>query len=147
MPDLTKPDDAEGDRLISRHLVRFVVVGLSNLVISYSTFWLSLRLLGGFMLRATVSQMLAYAISTAWSYHWNRRWTFRSDAPAVKEATRFVILQVAFAIISTALIGTAVDWLRLPDTLVWVGVMGFITMCNYTLSKLWVFAMPKDQRK
>ena len=65
----------------------------------------------------------------------------------LKEATRFVTLQVALAITSTALIGAAVDWLRMPETMVWVGVMGAITLCNYAASKLWVFAKPKDQRK
>ena len=40
----------------------------------------------------------------------------------------------------SSLIGAAVDWFRLQETIVWMVVMGFITMLNYTLSKLWVFA-------
>ncbi len=142
MPDPTTPERERSNALLSPHLARFVVVGLSNLVISYSTFWLSLRLLDGFVLRGTASQVLAYAVGTLWSYYWNRRWTFRSEAPAVNEATRFVILQIALAITSAALIGAAVDWLRLPEMLAWLAVMGVITMVNYALSKLWVFAKP-----
>lgn len=132
--------DEQGDPLISPHLVRFVVVGFSNLVISYGTFWFSLQALRGFVLRATVSQALAYVIGTAWSYYWNRRWTFRSDAPAMREAGRFVFLQAVLGVSSSALIGAAVDWLRLDATLAWVVVASFITACNYVLSKWWVFA-------
>ena len=44
---------------------------------------------------------------------------------------------------STALIGGAVDYFHWHETISWVVVMGVITVANYTLSKLWVFAARK----
>ena len=135
--------EASDDGLVSPQLVRFVIVGLSNLVLSYTVFWLSLRVFGQFALRGTASQLVTYAVGTGWSYFWNRRWTFQSDKPVAGEATRFVLLQLSLMVASTALIGVAVDWLTFNETLSWVVVMGVITVANYTLSKLWVFAKPQ----
>ncbi len=131
---------SEARRLVSPELLRFLVVGASNTLLSYGVFQLLLRAFEGFALRGTVSQMITYAIGTAWSYFWSRKWTFRSTQPALGEATRFVTLQVILAVTSMALIGVLVDWLQQHPTLSWVGVMGVITVGNYTASKWWVFA-------
>lgn len=127
---------------LSPQLSRFLVVGVSNLVLSYGVFAGALHLLGDFALRGTVAQMAAYCVGTVWSYYWNRRWTFRSDSPVGGEATRFIVLQIGCAILSTGLVGLAVDALRLHASLSWLVIVAFIAVINYALSKYWVFNRP-----
>ncbi len=141
-PNDAGPEDAPPSKLtelLASHAGRFIVVGLSNLVLSYVAYWLLLKLFAGFALRGAASQAITYAIGTTWSYFWNRRWTFQSDQPALGEASRFVAVQVVLALCSSALIGVAVDWLHLHETLSWFVVVGVITVANYGLSKFFVF--------
>jgi putative flippase GtrA len=135
------PDEAalSPRKLLTAHLGRFVVVGLSNLALSYAVFTGCLWLLVGFAARGTFSQLVTYTVGTLWSYYWNRRWTFRSQQAIAGEASRFVAVQIGCALVSTALIGLSVDWLKLHASLSWVIVMGFITLLNFTLLKLWAF--------
>jgi putative flippase GtrA len=131
--------EAEGQRALGAQLPRFLLVGLSNLALSYGVFMLGLRLFEGIAVRATLSQIVTYAVGTAWSYFWNRRWTFRSRAALAGEATRFVVLQIFCAVLSTSLVGLAIDALHLDPQLSWVGVVGAITVLNFVLAKVWVF--------
>jgi putative flippase GtrA len=120
-------------------LGRFVLVGLSNTTISYSVFWAALHLpMRG--PRATVSQLASYGAGTAWSFVWNRRWTFQSDGHLGRQAARFLFLQAALAATSAALVGLAVDREQLPPTPSWLGVIAVVTVVNFLLSRSWVFS-------
>jgi putative flippase GtrA len=82
---------------------------------------------------------VSYAAGIAWSFVWNRRWTFRSQGPAVGQAVRFTVLQVASWLLSTAQIHVAVNYLGLPEWPSWVAVTGFITVVNFLGSRYWAF--------
>ncbi len=134
-------NDAEGaaEGALNSDVTRFIIVGISNIAIGYAVFAVALHLLGDFVLRGTVAQIIAYCVGTVWSYYWNRRWTFRSDADVGGEASRFIILQIGCAVISTGGVGVTVDALHLHPTLSWLGVVGVVSVINYVLSKRWVF--------
>jgi putative flippase GtrA len=119
--------------------VRFVLVGLSNFVISFSVFRGLLALPWTFEFKATVSQIASYAAGTVWSFLWNRRFTFRSAGSIPRQAVRFFTLQAAMAGASAGLIGLFVDVMSLPATPTWLCVMGCVTIVNYLLCKRWVF--------
>jgi putative flippase GtrA len=129
-------------RLYDPSLGRFLLVGLSNTALSYAVFRLCLWVLPAFALRATVSQVVSYGSGIAWSFLWNRIWTFKSQAPAARQGIRFVTLQLSMAALSSALVGLSVDALRLPATPSWVAVMGLVTVVNYLGSRYWVFRDP-----
>jgi len=134
-------NDAEGatEGALNSDVTRFIIVGISNIAIGYAVFAVALHLLGDFVLRGTVAQIIAYCVGTVWSYYWNRRWTFRSDADVGGEASRFVVLQIGCAVISTGGVGVTVDALHLHPTLSWLAVVGVVSVINYVLSKRWVF--------
>lgn len=121
-------------RLSEVSVVRFGVVGVSNLVVSLAAFWSAHR-----ALPASAAQGIAYTIGTVWSYYWNRRWTFQSQGKVASEASRFVSLQIAFMLLSSALLGLLVDHLHLPSTLCWIGVSSFVTVLNFVASRYWAF--------
>ena len=121
-------------RLSEVSVVRFGVVGVSNLVVSLGAFWSAHR-----ALPASAAQGIAYTIGTVWSYYWNRRWTFQSQGKVASEASRFVSLQIAFMVLSSALLGLFVDHLHWPSTLCWIGVSSFVTVLNFVASRYWAF--------
>lgn len=120
-------------------LPRFLIVGLTNTIISYAVFWFSIKTLPPFPLRATASQLLSYSAGILWSFFWNRRWTFKSEGSFGGEMWWFVALQISLLLTSACLIGLIVDFLAFPATGSWILVMSYITIVNYILSKKWVF--------
>jgi putative flippase GtrA len=120
---------------LSPTLLRFIIVGLSNTVISYLAFIGLHRLLE----TAFFAQAIAYAAGICWSYAWNSRWTFGQAAYSRAQFVRFVVAQLSLLALSALLIGVAVDGLRLHATASWLAVMALITIVNYLVTKRWVF--------
>jgi len=121
-------------RLSEVSVVRFGVVGVSNLIVSLAAFRIANR-----VLTALVAQGIAYTLGTLWSYYWNRRWTFQSQGKVASEASRFIISQFAFMLLSAGLLGLLVDHLHFPATLCWFGVSAFVTVLNFVASRYWAF--------
>jgi len=119
-----------------RTLLRFLLVGASNTVVSYTVFHLSLRDL---VQSAAVAQALSYSAGILWSFLWNRRWTFRHQGAVLPSLLAFTALQLALLVASSLLVGLAVDRLMLPPTPSWLVVMAFITVLNYAASRHLVF--------
>ncbi|CAM3091085.1 hypothetical protein SPAN111604_03085 [Sphingomonas antarctica] len=73
--------------------VRFAIVGVSNTAMTWAIF---LTLAVWFRLDPVLANVIAWTISSSWSFYWNRRFTFRSDDPAVpSQAMRFVAVNIA----------------------------------------------------
>ena len=115
-------------------VVRFGVVGVSNALVSFAVFWASHRLMP-----AMGAQCVAYVVGMLWSYYWNRRWTFQSQAKVTSEASRFFTLQIAFMVLSAGLLGLLVDRMHLPSSASWLAVMTLVTALNFLASRFWAF--------
>ena len=116
---------------------RFLIVGCSNFVVSFSIFWFCLRIPVQFPYKASASQLIAYSVATLWSFFWNRRLTFNSSGPVFRQLRRFVVLQISLAVISAGLIGFAIESAGWPATSSWFVVMSGITVANFLLCKWW----------
>lgn len=127
-------------RLIESRFVRFLIVGVSNAVVSFVAFHACFAILQAISWRGMLSQAVGYSIGILWSYFWNRRWTFRSYQSVVGESTRFIVAQVFFLATSAGLIGLAVDLFGQNPTLSWIIVMTFITLVNFATMRNWVFS-------
>ena len=126
-----------------QELIRFLLVGVSNTTVSYLVFLLGYHVL--FVGDTLISQPLSYSIGIAWSYFWNRKWTFQSSAVVSKEFLRFLIVQIALLFLSTALIYYAVDWWNIDASICWIFVMLLITALNFMLTKRYVFKIDPRQ--
>jgi putative flippase GtrA len=123
-----------GRRLSEVSAVRFGLVGVSNTVLGYTVFRGAHR-----VLPAAVSQALSYFVGMLWSYYWNRRWTFKSQANVASEAARFFSLQVGFLVLSASLLGVLVDHLHENPTASWLGTAVLCTVLNFVASRFWAF--------
>jgi putative flippase GtrA len=126
-------------QLVDQTFLRFIAVGFSNFAVSFSVFWLCLQVPLNLRYKASLSQLVAYAVATMWSFFWNRRLTFRSSGPVLKQATKFIILQISLALVSAVLIGYTVDRMEWPPIPSWLVIMSAVTIVNFLLSRWWVF--------
>lgn len=120
-----------------KRLIRFLLVGATNTVVSYLVFLVAYHIL--FVGDVLFSQPLSYGAGIAWSYFWNRKWTFQSSAGLGGEFVRFVVVQVVLLLLSTGLIHLVVDYCNMNANIGWILVMAFITALNFVLTKVFVF--------
>jgi putative flippase GtrA len=121
---------------------RFLVVGLSNALISFIVYLVMLALLPHAVGMTSLAQAIAYGAGTFWSYAWNRIWVFGSRNKVIEEGSRFLIVQVSLMLISIAAIGVAADGLGTDPVRAWIAVMAVITILNFLLLRWWTFASP-----
>jgi putative flippase GtrA len=119
---------------------RFVVVGLSNSLLSFVAFRAGIELLPPVGGRAAAAQALAYAAGILWSFYWNRRWTFGARGPVTRSLAAFAATQGALLALTSAALGLAVDALGAPATPSWLAVMAGATLLNYLAQRHLVFA-------
>jgi putative flippase GtrA len=121
---------------------RFVVVGVANFVVSFAAFYASYQFLpldesSG---RGAVANVLAYAAGIVNSFVLNRLWTFRAEGHVVTHAFKFVALNAATLVASTALVLVLVDWAGWPALAVWLPLTLAILTAHYLGMKHWAFA-------
>lgn len=114
---------------------KFILVGCSNTLISFSVFHVTLLALPDLALKGGLAQGISYIPAIFWSYYWNSRWTFNQTTARKNTLLSFTLVQVMFLIISSVLVSVGVDYLNFPPTIVWFVVSAFITICNFIISK------------
>lgn len=145
-------------------LGRFLIVGCANFALSFAVFYLLYRYLPLSELRsltasrigaslanlgrslgidsidAAAAQVAGYSAGLANSFFWNRRWTFGTRGRTAKRLQRFLALNLACLLLSSASMLVFTDLLGWPYKTVWVVTMTVITGINFVLSRNWVFA-------
>ncbi len=121
-------------------LMRFGAVGVSNAAISFFAFHAGLLALNGMSAGPGIAQVIGYAAGTAWSFLWNRKFTFRAAGTASRQALRFVLVQAALAASSGFFVWLCVSVAGWAPTPAWITVMIPSTLINFLLCKRWVFA-------
>lgn len=123
-----------------RHpFARFLVVGCANFVVSFAAFYLSyqhLPVTG----RGAVANVVAYAAGFVNSFVLNRIWTFRAEGHIGVHAARFVLLNAATLVGSTAIVLFLVDGAGMPALAVWLPLTLAILAAHYLGMKHWAFA-------
>jgi putative flippase GtrA len=138
-PDVESRDQSFARVVEARSLTRFVLVGISNTAISYGTFWIVSRLLPDVPWRYGLAQLASYPPGLAWSYVWNRQWSFGSSGAHRTQLWRFVASQVAFAVLSAVGVNLSVATTPFSPSACWAGVTGIVMVLNYLTMRHWVF--------
>ena len=120
-------------------LFRFVIVGISNTLISYFIFIALYYLLSAISIRTIISQVVGYGVGIIWSFTWNKKWTFKSSGKTTNEFIKFILLQISLLIISTILISLLIDYYNLSVSLSWISIMILIVIINFIITKYYIF--------
>ncbi len=118
-------------------LLRFLTVGATNAAVSLGVF-LGLVAWGGMPGGAAAAQVVAWSVGVAWSWSWNRRWTFAARGGR-GTLRAFAALQAGLAGATAAALGLLVDGLGAPPAPAWLMVAVLATATNFVLSDRWVF--------
>ncbi len=126
-----------------RHpFARFLVVGCANFIVSFAAFYLSYQHLplGAMSGRGAVANVVAYGAGLLNSFVLNRVWTFRAQGHVGVHALKFVLLNAATLVSSTAIVLLLVDRGGMPALAVWLPLTLAILAAHYFGMKHWAFA-------
>lgn len=98
-----------------------------------------LRELGVSSVDAALANVLGYSAGVVNSFVWNRYWTFKARDRAGSQLRRFLLLNVACLLLSSASLFAFTDYLGWAYKGVWLVTMTVVTGLNFGLSKVWVF--------
>jgi putative flippase GtrA len=118
-------------------LVRFALVGASGYAVNIAVFAAALHLLG---IHYRVAPVLAFLVSVANNFWWNRHWTFDArDGHAGFQAARFLTVSVAAFLFSYGMFLLLVEQAGLPKVLAQATAIVAATPLSFLGQKLWSF--------
>ena len=124
------------ERTASRQLVRFLVVGLSNTLISFVAYRL---LLAGGVAYAPAA-LLAFVPGAVNGYVLNRRWTFA--ARDTRRARVLYVMTQAAAAVSLSLLVVLLVHAGFSRVGAYVLAVPPVTLAAFTANRLWTFRVP-----
>jgi putative flippase GtrA len=124
---------------IPHALLRFVVVGVANTVLSFVVFSAALAALRPARGAAGMAQALAYGAGALLSFALNSRWTFAGAQRTRAAAFRFAVSQAATLLASAGAMELALRVPRLPIPVAWLLVTCGTMLLNFALLRHWVF--------
>ena len=138
--------DAQYEGIIQ--FVKFGIVGLSNTILSYVLYSVSLIIFQktGFLpeLNYIISQLIAFVLSVAWSFYWNNRVVFklkegeeRSILPALLKT--YVSYSFTGLFLSTALLVLWIEVLGISEFIAPLLNLIISVPLNFFINKFWAF--------
>jgi putative flippase GtrA len=117
--------------------VRFGLVGASGYVVNLGVFAAAVHLVG---IDYRVAAVLAFLISVANNFWWNRHWTFDArGGHAGFQAMRFLTVSVAAFLFSYVTLLALVELAGLPEVLAQALAIVAATPLSFLGQKLWSF--------
>lgn len=121
---------------MSRQVVRYALVGVSNTVISMVVYATLLALGVGYVAAVVV----AYFAGVANGYTLNRRWTFLAGRFSVGSLSRYTTVQATGLALSVGLTSFFVEVLGVPELPALVLSWPPVIAVTFTATRLWAFA-------
>lgn len=118
-------------------LVRFAAVGASGYAVNLCVFTLAVHAAA---IDYRVAAVLAFLVSVASNFWWNRRWTFDArGGHAGFQAARFLTVSVAAFLFAYATLLVLVEAAGLPEVLAQATAIVAATPLSFLGQKLWSF--------
>ncbi len=127
--------------------IKFGIVGLSNTIISYVIYVVSLLIMQKYqMLPKTdylVAQFFGFVLSVLWSFYWNRRFVFKEGAEKVSWPVALLKTYASYAftgiLLNSILSFLWVEYLHIPKLIAPVINLLVSVPLNFILNKFWAF--------
>ena len=130
---------------ILAQFIKFGLVGLSNTLLSYAIYLLTLLILSPLKLSWDyfVASVLSFVLSVLWSFFWNNRFVFKQDSKkrSFWKSLFKTYLSYAFTgiILGNILLYVWVALLGIPKTLAPLLSLVITVPLNFLLNKYWAF--------
>ncbi len=134
-----------------RKFIKFGIIGVLNTLVDVGVFFVAYRLIcagAGFPPNGTdnpawitaVTQAISFVTAALNSFVWNKLWTFQKKNRVTKqEATRYIVTNVGYYIVSLLLIRGVASLFHVPDTIAKLPATCCMILYNYLMNKFWVF--------
>ena len=128
--------------------IKFGIVGLSNTLISYVIYAVSLLLFQRFTIFGAkaylVSQVLAFVISVAWSFYWNNKYVFKQNEGETRSIWRALLktyISYSFTglFLNTLLLILWVQLLHISEFIAPIINLLVSVPLNFIINKFWAF--------
>lgn len=128
--------------------IKFGIVGLSNTIISYVIYAVSLLLFQRFAIFGAnaylVSQVLAFVISVAWSFYWNNKYVFTQNEGETRSIWRALLktyISYSFTglFLNTLLLILWVQVLHISEFIAPIINLLVSVPLNFIINKFWAF--------
>lgn len=128
--------------------IKFGIVGLSNTLISYVIYAVSLLLFQRFAIFGAkaylVSQVLAFVISVAWSFYWNNKYVFKQNEGETRSIWRSLLktyISYSFTglFLNTLLLILWVQLLHISEFIAPIINLLVSVPLNFIINKFWAF--------
>lgn len=118
-------------------IIKFGLVGATNVFFDALLYWLFTRKLGFYYLLAAA---LSFLIVVTWSFFINRFWTFRYRSKNFTATyLKFVSANAISITLNLTILFLLVDFIQIYDLLAKVLVSTLVGLFNFSLNKLWTF--------
>lgn len=134
-----------------KKFMKFGLIGVLNTVVDVVVFFLVFRLIcaaAGYDPKATdlpfwmtaAAQAISFVAAALNSFLWNKSWTFeKKNKVTRREATRFLVTNVGYYVVSLLLIRAVAALFGVPDTVAKLPATCCMILYNYLMNKFWVF--------
>lgn len=127
--------------------VKFGIVGVSNTIISYLLYLVSLYLLakGGVppSVDYIIAQFIGFVLSVLWSFYWNRKMVFKADNDRVPWVQALIKTYISYAFsglfLSTVLSIVWVQFLGVSKLVAPILNLIISVPINFLMNKFWAF--------
>ena len=127
-----------------KQFIKFGIVGISNTIIGYLIYALSLKVMRnnqlGIGYDVYIAQLLMYILSVAWSYYWNNRFVFKDSIKSKKDIIlslmkTYVAYGFTSLILSEVLLVVWIQYLKINDYLAPILSLVITVPLNFILQK------------
>jgi len=116
---------------------RFIIVGISNTIITLSIIFLLLKFSN---LDYRISNIIGYSVGITNSFIWNKMWTFQSNNKVYREMFPFVLMALISYGFNLGVVIFTTEVLSLNQYFCQILGMILYTVTNYIGNKYWVFS-------
>lgn len=88
--------------------IKFLLVGISNTIVGYGTFYLCIYL---FDLHYSIALLISHIIGVFNSYVWNNRWTFNNGSTTRGKLIKFILVYLFTFLLNLVLLAFFRDYL------------------------------------
>lgn len=121
---------------LHKEFIRFLVIGGIATIISYSSFFISLRFFGIHYLLANV---IGFICGTSFGYPMNKHWTFKKSHQKQSHLPQYFFIYLTSLAISTIFLKITVDYVGIiPEIASFLGI-GITTCTNFLGLRFIVF--------
>lgn len=124
-----------------KQLFKFAVVGVTSFVVDMSVYYILTRTSSFFLNYYLLANTISFLISAAWSFGFNKIWTFRhAPNPRVfQQSIKFLLVSTGGLLLTTFLLRIAVENLRMYDILAKFLIAIIVMFWNFFVNKYWTF--------